>query len=161
MSPRAYGSNGSTPHSSNGSSYSVGMNGYGSPPSHAHMGRHLHHNLYVMIKFNKFYPPNFLNIKFENCICNIRIILKQSLSFFLNTVNSQSPALPPAGTYGSSLCTSNGPGLFSFTPASMISAAKQKSAFAPVLRPNTSPIPPAAPLPGLQGGWAHPILGDC
>ena len=40
MSPRGYGSNGSTPHSSNGSSYSTtsNMNGYGSSTNLANMG---------------------------------------------------------------------------------------------------------------------------
>ncbi|XP_016388030.1 transcription factor COE1-like isoform X1 [Sinocyclocheilus rhinocerous] len=37
-------------------------------------------------------------------------------------------------------CSSSS-GIFSFSPANMVSAVKQKSAFAPVVRPQVSPPP--------------------
>ncbi|NXI47251.1 COE3 factor, partial [Galbula dea] len=46
----------------------------------------------------------------------------------------------PAGTNASSTPT----GVFSFSPVNMISAVKQKSAFAPVVRPQSSPPPACA-----------------
>uniref|UniRef100_A0A8U7P848 Transcription factor COE4 n=1 Tax=Corvus moneduloides TaxID=1196302 RepID=A0A8U7P848_CORMO len=62
------------------------------------------------------------------------------------------PASPPLGT--SSVTVTSGPGAatppggFSFSPVTMISAVKQKSAFAPVLRPPGSPPPCASALQG-------------
>ncbi|XP_041320548.1 transcription factor COE4-like [Pyrgilauda ruficollis] len=58
------------------------------------------------------------------------------------------PASPPLGA--SSVAVTSGPGTatspggFSFSPVTMISAVKQKSAFAPVLRPQGSPPPACA-----------------
>ncbi|XP_023782432.1 transcription factor COE4-like [Cyanistes caeruleus] len=58
------------------------------------------------------------------------------------------PASPPLGA--SSVTVTSGPGTatppggFSFSPVTMISAVKQKSAFAPVLRPQGSPPPACA-----------------
>uniref|UniRef100_A0A8D2LWC0 Uncharacterized protein n=2 Tax=Varanus komodoensis TaxID=61221 RepID=A0A8D2LWC0_VARKO len=50
------------------------------------------------------------------------------------------PASPPLGA--SSIASSSTPaGVFSFSPVNMISAVKQKSAFAPVVRPQASPPP--------------------
>ncbi|XP_015479092.1 transcription factor COE4-like [Parus major] len=63
------------------------------------------------------------------------------------------PASPPLGA--SSVTVTSGPGTatppggFSFSPVTMISAVKQKSAFAPVLRPQGSPPPACASA--LQG----------
>ncbi|NXH84878.1 COE3 factor, partial [Edolisoma coerulescens] len=62
------------------------------------------------------------------------------------------PASPPLGA--SSVTVTSGPGAatppggFSFSPVTMISAVKQKSAFAPVLRPPGSPPPCASALQG-------------
>ncbi|XP_048453421.1 transcription factor COE3-like isoform X7 [Rhincodon typus] len=53
------------------------------------------------------------------------------------------PSSPPM-TASSVTLSSNGnttPGIFSFSPVNMISAVKQKSAFAPVVRPQASPPP--------------------
>uniref|UniRef100_A0A670IX77 Transcription factor COE1 n=1 Tax=Podarcis muralis TaxID=64176 RepID=A0A670IX77_PODMU len=64
---------------------------------------------------------------------------------FLNgsTANSPyaiMPSSPPLGA--SSIASSSTPGgVFSFSPVNMISAVKQKSAFAPVVRPQASPPP--------------------
>ncbi|XP_066488956.1 transcription factor COE3-like isoform X4 [Tiliqua scincoides] len=64
---------------------------------------------------------------------------------FLNgsTANSPyaiMPSSPPLGA--SSITSSSTPaGVFSFSPVNMISAVKQKSAFAPVVRPQASPPP--------------------
>ncbi|XP_018082911.1 transcription factor COE3 isoform X2 [Xenopus laevis] len=69
---------------------------------------------------------------------------------FLNgsTANSPyaiMPASPPLGassiTLSSSANSATPAGIFSFSPVNMISAVKQKSAFAPVVRPQTSPPP--------------------
>ncbi|NXA14301.1 COE3 factor, partial [Sapayoa aenigma] len=65
------------------------------------------------------------------------------------------PASPPLGA--SSVTVSSGPavptppGGFSFSPVTMISAVKQKSAFAPVVRPQGSPPPACASAAALQG----------
>ncbi|NXP07263.1 COE3 factor, partial [Thinocorus orbignyianus] len=72
---------------------------------------------------------------------------------FLNgsTANSPyaiMPASPPLGassiTLPSGTNASTPTGVFSFSPVNMISAVKQKSAFAPVVRPQTSPPPACA-----------------
>ncbi|CAH2299183.1 transcription factor COE3-like isoform X2 [Pelobates cultripes] len=69
---------------------------------------------------------------------------------FLNgsTANSPyaiMPSSPPLGassiTLPSSANSATSAGVFSFSPVNMISAVKQKSAFAPVVRPQTSPPP--------------------
>ncbi|KAF1638417.1 Transcription factor COE3, partial [Eudyptes filholi] len=81
---------------------------------------------------------------------------------FLNgsTANSPyaiMPASPPLGassiTLPSGTNASTPSGVFSFSPVNMISAVKQKSAFAPVVRPQTSPPPACASTSGssLQG----------
>ncbi|NWZ30212.1 COE3 factor, partial [Asarcornis scutulata] len=81
---------------------------------------------------------------------------------FLNgsTANSPyaiMPASPPLGassiTLPSGTATSAPAGGFSFSPVNMISAVKQKSAFAPVVRPQTSPPPACSSTSGssLQG----------
>ncbi|NXL54282.1 COE3 factor, partial [Podilymbus podiceps] len=81
---------------------------------------------------------------------------------FLNgsTANSPyaiMPASPPLGassiTLPSGTSASTPTGVFSFSPVNMISAVKQKSAFAPVVRPQTSPPPACASTSGssLQG----------
>ncbi|KAL4823058.1 hypothetical protein H8958_017635 [Nasalis larvatus] len=65
---------------------------------------------------------------------------------FLNGSAANSPyAMPSSPTMASSTslpsnCSSSS-GIFSFSPANMVSAVKQKSAFAPVVRPQTSPPP--------------------
>ncbi|XP_035167374.1 transcription factor COE4-like [Oxyura jamaicensis] len=76
---------------------------------------------------------------------------------FLNgsTANSPyaiMPASPPLGassiTLPSGTATSAPAGGFSFSPVNMISAVKQKSAFAPVVRPQTSPPPACSSTSG-------------
>ncbi|XP_069755099.1 transcription factor COE1-A isoform X5 [Narcine bancroftii] len=66
---------------------------------------------------------------------------------FLNGSAANSPyaIVPSSPTMASSAslpsnCSSTS-GIFSFSPANMVSAVKQKSAFAPVVRPQTSPPP--------------------
>ncbi|XP_064568193.1 transcription factor COE4-like isoform X2 [Zonotrichia leucophrys gambelii] len=58
------------------------------------------------------------------------------------------PASPPLGSSSVAVTSGGGtatsPGGFSFSPVTMISAVKQKSAFAPVLRPPGSPPPACA-----------------
>lgn len=86
-------------------------------------------------------------------------ILPNFVLFLFSAVGpSHSPSLPPpvpsSGYQGA-------PGIFSFSPANMICAVKQKSAFNPVVRPpGSGESPPAAvTIPtGLASGWAHPIL---
>uniref|UniRef100_A0ACB8E9B4 Uncharacterized protein n=1 Tax=Sphaerodactylus townsendi TaxID=933632 RepID=A0ACB8E9B4_9SAUR len=83
---------------------------------------------------------------------------------FLNgsTANSPyaiMPSSPPLGA--SSIASSSTPGgVFSFSPVNMISAVKQKSAFAPVVRPQTSPPPTCTSANGnsLQEGDLHVLF---
>lgn len=66
---------------------------------------------------------------------------------FLNGSAANSPyaIVPSSPTMASSTSLpsncSNSTGIFSFSPANMVSAVKQKSAFAPVIRPQSSPPP--------------------
>ncbi|XP_016387983.1 transcription factor COE1-like [Sinocyclocheilus rhinocerous] len=78
---------------------------------------------------------------------------------FLNGSAANSPyaIVPSSPTMASSTslpsnCSSSS-GIFSFSPANMVSAVKQKSAFAPVVRPQVSPPPTctSANGNGLQG----------
>ena len=85
------------------------------------------------------------------------------LFVFFAAVPSQSPTLPQVqASHHSSSYPTGTAGLFSFShhTANMVTAAKQKSAFAPVVRTGFSP-PPAGMTSGMTsfaGGWAHPIL---
>uniref|UniRef100_A0A8C3T7F5 Uncharacterized protein n=1 Tax=Chelydra serpentina TaxID=8475 RepID=A0A8C3T7F5_CHESE len=62
------------------------------------------------------------------------------------------PSSPPLGassiTLPSGASSSTPAGVFSFSPVNMISAVKQKSAFAPVVRPPASPTPTCASTNG-------------
>ncbi|TRY64535.1 hypothetical protein DNTS_022656 [Danionella cerebrum] len=76
---------------------------------------------------------------------------------FLNGSAANSPyaIVPSSPTMASSIpsnCSSSS-GIFSFSPANMVSAVKQKSAFAPVVRPQSSPPPTCTSSNpnGLQG----------
>ncbi|ESP00422.1 hypothetical protein LOTGIDRAFT_225788 [Lottia gigantea] len=107
VSPRGYGSNGSTPHSNGSYTSTPAMNGY-------------HHG-------------------------------GGALGNMVNAPHS--PPMHNIGSQGLGSCT---PGIFSFSPANMITAVKQRSAFAPVLRGGNSPPPT---FPGIQtSGWAHPLI---
>ncbi|ETE67128.1 Transcription factor COE1, partial [Ophiophagus hannah] len=85
---------------------------------------------------------------------------------FLNGSAANSPyaIVPSSPTMASSTslpsnCSSSS-GIFSFSPANMVSAVKQKSAFAPVVRPQTSPPPTCTSTNGnsLQG---RPVWACC
>uniref|UniRef100_A0A8C2IKT9 EBF transcription factor 1 n=1 Tax=Cyprinus carpio TaxID=7962 RepID=A0A8C2IKT9_CYPCA len=69
---------------------------------------------------------------------------------FLNVVPS-SPTMASSTSLPSNCSSSSG--IFSFSPANMVSAVKQKSAFAPVVRPQSSPPPTCTSTNGngLQG----------
>ncbi|KAM9226522.1 transcription factor COE1 isoform 9-T9 [Leptosomus discolor] len=56
-----------------------------------------------------------------------------------NQVVPSSPTMASSTSLPSNCSSSSG--IFSFSPANMVSAVKQKSAFAPVVRPQTSPPP--------------------
>uniref|UniRef100_A0A672RL22 Transcription factor COE4 n=1 Tax=Sinocyclocheilus grahami TaxID=75366 RepID=A0A672RL22_SINGR len=82
---------------------------------------------------------------------------------FLNGSAANSPyaIVPSSPTMASSTnlpsnCSSSS-GIFSFSPANMVSAVKQKSAFAPVVRPQSSPPPTCTSTNGngLQGNNLH------
>uniref|UniRef100_A0A4W4EDF6 IPT/TIG domain-containing protein n=1 Tax=Electrophorus electricus TaxID=8005 RepID=A0A4W4EDF6_ELEEL len=68
-----------------------------------------------------------------------------------------SPTMAASSVSLSSNCSSSH-GIFSFSPANVISAVKQKSAFAPVVRPQASPPPSctSANGNGLQGEMTPP-----
>lgn len=74
---------------------------------------------------------------------------------------SHTSSLPPPPVPTSGYQCGGAPGLFSFSPANMITAVKQKSAFAPVLRPpgheDTPPPPMGGMTSGYTNGWTHPI----
>ena len=83
------------------------------------------------------------------------------------SVTSYSPPLGPTSSPSSSSSSSSIPlfsagplGPYSFSPVHMISAVKQKSAFAPVVRPQTSPPPTCTTTNGssLQGEHPAPFL---
>eukprot|EP00069_Balaena_mysticetus_P017926 bmy_11110T0 len=88
---------------------------------------------------------------------------------FLNGSAANSPyaIVPSSPTMASSTslpsnCSSSS-GIFSFSPANMVSAVKQKSAFAPVVRPQTSPPPTCTSTNGnslqaISGMIVPPIL---
>uniref|UniRef100_A0A8C3NX62 Transcription factor COE1 n=1 Tax=Cyanoderma ruficeps TaxID=181631 RepID=A0A8C3NX62_9PASS len=78
---------------------------------------------------------------------------------FLNGSAANSPyaIVPSSPTMASSTslpsnCSSSS-GIFSFSPANMVSAVKQKSAFAPVVRPQTSPPPTCTSTNGNSGKY--------
>lgn len=73
-------------------------------------------------------------------------------SYFPLVVPS-SPTMASSTSLPSNCSSSSG--IFSFSPANMVSAVKQKSAFAPVVRPQTSPPPTCTSTNGnsLQGRW--------
>lgn len=85
-------------------------------------------------------------------------------SLFLSYSPPTTPVVPSSPTMASSTslpsnCSSSS-GVFSFSPANMVSAAvKQKSAFAPVVRPSSSPPPSCTSANGLQGNspWQQPV----
>ncbi|NXR06480.1 COE3 factor, partial [Semnornis frantzii] len=86
---------------------------------------------------------------------------------FLNGSTANSPyaivpASPPLGassiTLPSGTNASTPPGVFSFSPVNMISAVKQKSAFAPVVRPQPSP-PPACASTSASSLQGEPAAG--
>uniref|UniRef100_A0A452SYS3 EBF transcription factor 1 n=1 Tax=Ursus maritimus TaxID=29073 RepID=A0A452SYS3_URSMA len=85
-----------------------------------------------------------------------------SVSTSMNAANSPYAIVPSSPTMASSTslpsnCSSSS-GIFSFSPANMVSAVKQKSAFAPVVRPQTSPPPTCTSTNGnsLQGNGSCP-----
>ncbi|XP_050395966.1 transcription factor COE1 isoform X2 [Patella vulgata] len=123
VSPRGYGSNGSTPHSNGSYTSTPGMNGY-------HHGGGALGNMGL---------DHFLRDEASRLGVNA----------------PHSPPIHNMAAQGLGSCT---PGIFSFSPANMITAVKQRSAFAPVLRGANSP-PPS--FPGIQtGGWTHPFLHE-
>lgn len=68
-----------------------------------------------------------------------------------HSVVPSSPTMASSTSLPSNCSSSSG--IFSFSPANMVSAVKQKSAFAPVVRPQTSPPPTCTSTNGnsLQG----------
>uniref|UniRef100_A0A8C1T7M6 Transcription factor COE1 n=1 Tax=Cyprinus carpio TaxID=7962 RepID=A0A8C1T7M6_CYPCA len=133
VSPRGYVPS-STPQQSNYNTITSTMNGYGAGMT----------NLGVPAS------PSFLNGSAANSPY---------------AITPSSPLLEPyASSSSSSSCIptsiSLSAGPFSFSPVHMISAVKQKSAFAPVVRPQTSPPPTCTSTNGssLQGEHPTPLL---
>uniref|UniRef100_A0A8C1VWE9 EBF transcription factor 3a n=1 Tax=Cyprinus carpio TaxID=7962 RepID=A0A8C1VWE9_CYPCA len=98
-------------------------------------------------------------------LCMVDVIKSAFVSFFnsfggqlavnvseTSQVVPSSPTMAASSVSLSSNCSSTH-GIFSFSPANVISAVKQKSAFAPVVRPQASPPPSctSANGNGLQG----------
>ncbi|KAB1281542.1 Transcription factor COE1 [Camelus dromedarius] len=82
--------------------------------------------------------PTFLNGSAANSPYAIREALTSAFPLPLSVVPS-SPTMASSTSLPSNCSSSSG--IFSFSPANMVSAVKQKSAFAPVVRPQTSPPP--------------------
>ncbi|XP_055773003.1 transcription factor COE3-like isoform X4 [Salvelinus fontinalis] len=124
VSPRGYVPS-STPQQANYNTVSNSMNGYGNPMS----------NLGVPSS------PGFLNGSSANSPYGSKYQVVPS-----------SPTMATSSVSLSTNCSSTH-GIFSFSPANVISAVKQKSAFAPVVRPQASPPPSctSANGNGLQG----------
>ncbi|XP_058859904.1 transcription factor COE1-like isoform X2 [Acipenser ruthenus] len=132
VSPRGYAPS-STPQQSNYNAITSTMNGYGSG----------------MTSLGVPGSPSFLNGSTANspyAIMPSSPPLGASSITVPSSVNSSSSTTPA--------------GIFSFSPVNMISAVKQKSAFAPVVRPQTSPPPTCTSTNGnsLQGEHPAPHL---
>ncbi|RXM27445.1 Transcription factor COE3 [Acipenser ruthenus] len=132
VSPRGYAPS-STPQQSNYNAITSTMNGYGSG----------------MTSLGVPGSPSFLNGSTANspyAIMPSSPPLGASSITVPSSVNSSSSTTPA--------------GMFSFSPVNMISAVKQKSAFAPVVRPQTSPPPTCTSTNGnsLQGEHPAPHL---
>lgn len=84
-------------------------------------------------------------------VCRENLNLSPDYFCFIAVVPS-SPTMAASSVTLPSNCSSTH-GIFSFSPANVISAVKQKSAFAPVVRPQASPPPSctSANGNGLQG----------
>ncbi|XP_041073698.1 transcription factor COE1-like isoform X1 [Polyodon spathula] len=131
VSPRGYGPS-STPQQSNYNAITSTMNGYGSG----------------MTSLGVPGSPSFLNGSTAN---SPYAIMPSSPPLGASSINVPSSV--------NSSCTTPA-GIFSFSPVNMISAVKQKSAFAPVVRPQTSPPPTCTSTNGnsLQGEHPAPHL---
>ncbi|KAA0724920.1 Transcription factor COE3 [Triplophysa tibetana] len=132
VSPRGYVPS-STPQQSNYNTVSNSMNGYGNAG---------------MTNLGVPSSPGFLNGSSANSPYGSKYQVVPS-----------SPTMAASSVSLSSNCSSTH-GIFSFSPANVISAVKQKSAFAPVVRPQASPPPScnSANGNGLQGESRIPAL---
>lgn len=96
----------------------------------------------------------------------LKRVWKKVSKLILTGQFSLPPVVPSSPTMASSTslpsnCSSSS-GVFSFSPANMVSAAvKQKSAFAPVVRPSSSPPPSCTSANGLQGNLWWQLAGRC
>ncbi|KAG2465554.1 COE3 factor, partial [Polypterus senegalus] len=150
VSPRGYAPS-STPQQSNYNTITSTMNGYGSTG---------------MTNLGVPGSPSFLNGSTAN---SPYAIMPSSPPLGASSITL------PSSVNTSSSSSSTPAGIFSFSPVNMISAVKQKSAFAPVVRPQTSPPPtctstngnslqdhsreiPAGPLDVTSG--TEPMEGD-
>uniref|UniRef100_A0A8C4RYA9 Transcription factor COE1 n=1 Tax=Erpetoichthys calabaricus TaxID=27687 RepID=A0A8C4RYA9_ERPCA len=116
VSPRGYAPS-STPQQSNYNTITSTMNGYGSTG---------------MTNLGVPGSPSFLNGSTAN---SPYAIMPSSPPLGASSITL------PSSVNTSSSSSSTPAGIFSFSPVNMISAVKQKSAFAPVVRPQTSPPP--------------------
>jgi len=102
--------------------------------------------IYIYIYFKRQGP---ITLFFR--VCRENLNLSPDYFCFIAVVPS-SPTMAASSVTLPSNCSSTH-GIFSFSPANVISAVKQKSAFAPVVRPQASPPPSctSANGNGLQG----------
>ncbi|XP_039607817.1 transcription factor COE1-like isoform X2 [Erpetoichthys calabaricus] len=135
VSPRGYAPS-STPQQSNYNTITSTMNGYGSTG---------------MTNLGVPGSPSFLNGSTAN---SPYAIMPSSPPLGASSITL------PSSVNTSSSSSSTPAGIFSFSPVNMISAVKQKSAFAPVVRPQTSPPPTCTSTNGnsLQGEHPAPHL---
>lgn len=103
---------------------------------------------------NLFFPPFH--------VCHKKIHNMSPDYFCFIAVVPSSPTMAASSVTLPSNCSSTH-GIFSFSPANVISAVKQKSAFAPVVRPQASPPPSctSANGNGLQGELDLCIIFFC
>ncbi|KAH0629886.1 hypothetical protein JD844_012350 [Phrynosoma platyrhinos] len=111
-----------TPQQTNYNSVTTSMNGYGNAGM-SNLGG----------------SPTFLNGSAANSPYAIIRVQEYYEKTSSDEVVPSSPTMASSTSLPSNCSSSSG--IFSFSPANMVSAVKQKSAFAPVVRPQTSPPP--------------------
>lgn len=117
------------------------------------------HFIFFFFFFNIYFIYIYLYLYFKRQgpitlffrVCRENLNLSPDYFCFIAVVPS-SPTMAASSVTLPSNCSSTH-GIFSFSPANVISAVKQKSAFAPVVRPQASPPPSctSANGNGLQG----------
>ncbi|XP_070540195.1 transcription factor COE1-like isoform X4 [Ptychodera flava] len=127
------------------SSGSTGQSGFSRVQSNSMSPRGYSSGVSTPHSSNGSYPTGSVNGYGNGSLSNMAVPSSPS---FLNgssmVPSSQTMPPNPSSLHTTTSSHSGTPGICSFSPANMISAVKQKSAFAPVVRPQSSP-PPGGP----------------